>query len=183
MRSINQANVSASEIKKVQIPLFNLSIQQPIADLVNSAFLLQKSSSVDYAKAHQLIESELCLDKIDFRRPIGYMAKFGQIETSRRFDAEHFFPEFELLRATVPLSVKFVKLGGDLIYCQRGKQPIYAAFGLPVVNSKHVQPNRVSLERYRRAVQSTSSVSNIRQGDLLINGTGVLVLLEGPPHT
>jgi type I restriction enzyme M protein len=182
MRSINQANVSASEIKKVQIPLISLSIQQPIADLVNTAFLLQKSSSTDYERAQLLVESELGIDKIDLRKPLGYVAKFGQIETSGRFDAEHFYPEFELLRAKVPVRLQFIKLGGELIYCQRGKQPTYAAFGLPVVNSKHVQPNRVSLERYRKAVPNISSISNIRTGDLLINGTGIGTIGRAAPY-
>lgn len=78
--------------------------------------------------------------------------------------------------------MKFVKLGGDLVYCQRGKQPIYSSFGLRVVNSKHVQPNRISLDQFRTAMQSPFSASNIKLGDLLFNGTGVGTIGRAAPY-
>ena len=83
--------------------------------------------------------------------------------------------------------INVLKLGSgrDLIYCQRGKQPIYSSAGLPVVNSRHVQPNRVSLEKYRTAVPAVPNAFtslNIKQGDLLLNGTGVGTIGRAAPY-
>jgi type I restriction enzyme M protein len=97
-------------------------------------------------------------------------------------DAEHFYPEFESLKAKAPKKVRFVKLRQDLVYCQRGKQPIYARSGLRVINSKHVQVNRLSIDDCRTAIPSSFPGSNIRNGDLLLNGTGVGTIGRAAPY-
>jgi type I restriction enzyme, S subunit len=81
MRSINQANVSGSEIRKVLIPLLDLEIQRAIADLVNASHLKAIQSKYDYSQAQQILESELCLDKLIFQKPMGYTARFSDLET------------------------------------------------------------------------------------------------------
>ncbi|HEX8706966.1 MAG TPA: hypothetical protein VF723_01785 [Pyrinomonadaceae bacterium] len=110
------------------------------------------------------------------------MPQFSELELSGRIDAEHFFPEYEFLRENAPSSAKFIMLGSELTYCQRGKQPIYTRHGLPVVNSKHVQPNRVSVEDCKKAMPNPFSVSNIKTSDLLLNGTGIGTIGRAAPY-
>ena len=92
MRSINQANVSGSEIRKVQIPHIDLSDQQGAADVLNEAHSLKDGSEELYAKAQQLLDSELGLDKLNFQKPIGWTACASDLANSRRSDAEFYDP-------------------------------------------------------------------------------------------
>lgn len=172
MRSINQANVSGSEIRRVLIPVFDLSIQQEVANLVNASFQATKESQSAYNQAQQLLESELGIDKLSFKKPVSYLAKFSELELSRRFDPEHFYPAFYDFVYNLPKHIKLVPLATQLSFCQRGKQPIYSTHGLPVINSKHVQTNKVLLEGNRTALANPIADFQIRFGDILMNGTG-----------
>ena len=172
MRSINQANVSGSEVRKILIPIFAPEIQERIAKLVNASYQVSKESEAAYTQAQQLLESELGLDKLRFDKPVGYTARFSDLELSRRIDSEHYYPAFENLKANLPRGVRLVPLGPLLNFCQRGKQPIYSDHGLPVLNSKHVLENKLILEGNRYAKPNPVLSLQIQYGDVLINGTG-----------
>lgn len=66
MRSINQANVSGSEIRKVLIPEVDAAEQQPVADLVNQGFATLRDSERSYRRAEQRLEAELGLNAVKF---------------------------------------------------------------------------------------------------------------------
>lgn len=68
--------------------------------------------------------------------------------------------------------MQLVPLGSILSFCQRGKQPIYASNGLPVLNSKHILENKITLEGNRYAKPNPVAGLQIQYGDVLINGTG-----------
>jgi type I restriction enzyme S subunit len=90
MRSINQANVSGSEVRKILIPLPKQAVQQEIANLVNAAFSKQRESLAKYDEAKQLLESELELDKLTFEKPVGYTTRLSKVTSSSRIDAGYF---------------------------------------------------------------------------------------------
>jgi type I restriction enzyme M protein len=118
--------------------------------------------------------SDLELSRIDaeFYKPVGYTARFSDLEQSRRADPEHFYPAFQNLVAGLPNSIHLVPLGPQLNFCQRGKQPHDTDKGWPVINSKHVQNNRVVFEDNRSAILNNGNDPQIRYGDILMNGTG-----------
>ena len=182
MRSINQANVSGSEVRKILIPVLPLSVQQEIADLVNAGFMRQRQGLASYAQAHKLLEAELGLDKFRFQKPVGYTARLSEIEGSRRFDAEYYFPSFLAFRSGLPHGISLSPLSDYLDFCQRGKQPNYSKTGLPVINSKHVQPNRVLNEGNRLARPNPDANLQIRSGDTLLNGTGRGTIGRAAPY-
>jgi len=131
-----------------------------------------KISRSSYTYAQQILDSELGLNRLTFQKPVGFIAQLSNIETSRRFDSEHYFPAFRAFCDSLPPRVKLSPLSNHLDFCQRGKQPIYAKAGLPVINSKHVEKNRVVLEGNRFALANPVADLQIRYGDTLINGTG-----------
>lgn len=65
------------------------------------------------------------------------------------------------------------RLGDQLLFNARGKQPEYADKGLPVINSKHVLRNEVRYDDDNRRCVFDDDSLLIRSGDVLINGTGV----------
>ena len=82
----------------------------------------------------------------------------------------------------MPKRVQMVRLAGLLSFCQRGKQPIYSEEGLPVLNSKHVLENKITLEDNRRAMPSIATDWQIRYGDVLLNGTGRGTIGRAAPY-
>ncbi len=182
MRSINQANVSGSEVRKILIPVLPLAVQKEVADLVNAAFMRQREGLNSSVLAQRLLESALGLDSLDFDKPVGYSTSFSAISASRRFDSEHYFPAFGAFRSGLPSSILLSPLSYSLDFCRRGKQPMYSSAGLPVLNSKHVQPNRVLLEGNRRARPNQDANLQIRFGDTLLNGTGRGTIGRAAPY-
>ncbi len=88
MHSINQANVSAAELKRILIPLIEIEKQEVVAELVNRAFNLKKTSIDLYAQATKLLEDALGLDKIEFTIKKSYTATFSEVVSMGRVDSE-----------------------------------------------------------------------------------------------
>ena len=116
----------------------------------------------------------ICLSRTlaEYQKPVGYTARFSEIEASRRADPEYYFPAFRAFKAALPNAISLSPLSNHLEFCQRGKQPMYSRTGLSVVNSKHVQPNRIVMDDNRLARANPDESLQIRFGDTLLNGTG-----------
>lgn len=175
-----QTHLSLNKMKRLRIPL--LSNHQEVEEIVSSYVRLKGELKETYGQAQQLLESELGLDKLTFQKPVGYTARFSDIETSRRFDPEHYYPAFETFANSLPPGISLSPLNRHLTFCQRGQQPVYSATGLRVINSKHVQPNRVLLEDNRFAAANLDSKLQIRHSDTLLNGTGRGTLGRAAPY-
>lgn len=174
--------VSKPQLYSIPIFLPKASEEEFLSSQARDAFRLNKLARDLFLKAQQLLEAELGLDKLTFQRPVGYAAKLSDVETSLRFDPEHYFPRFQAFRTALPTGISLQPLSECLDYCARGKQPIYAKSGLPVINSKHVQPNRVIQEGNRFALANPDANLQIRGGDTLLNGTGRGTIGRAAPY-
>lgn len=177
-----QYQLTLDRTRKVRVYLPSLELQEAIGGLVRQYYRCQRDSIDGYGEAQQLLGFELGLVKLTFQKPVGYTARFSDVETSRRFDPEHYYPAFANFADSSPGGISLSPLAKHLTFCQRGKQPIYATAGLPVINSKHVQPNRVLFEGNRLAAASSDSNLQIRHGDTLLNGTGRGTLGRAAPY-
>jgi type I restriction enzyme M protein len=166
-----QITLPMSELRRLPIPPVPEDVQKEIDSLFWKSRSCINQSIYSYTQAQQLLESELGLDNLRFTKPVGYTAQFSELELSRRFDSEHYYPAFDNLKEKLPEHIQLVPLGSLLTSCQRGKQPIYSATGLPVLNSKHILENKITLEGNRYAKPSPDGLQ-IQDGDALINGTG-----------
>lgn len=92
MESINQANVSGSEVKLVPIPLFDMEFQKRLAAFVHSASEQRYAAESAYAEAAALLESALGLDELDLTPQLFYERRYSEVEGAGRFDAEYFNP-------------------------------------------------------------------------------------------
>ena len=181
-RPTGQYNLNLQEVGHICIPLLPPQQQQTIEQLLISAARSQEASTTCYSEAQQSLEHELRLDKLTFKKPVGYTARLSEIEVSRRFDPEHYFPSFRALRAKLPTGISLLPLSNYLDFCQRGKQPFYSKTGLPVINSKHVQSNRVISDGNRLARANPDANLQIRFGDTLLNGTGRGTIGRAAPY-
>lgn len=178
MRSINQANVSGSEVRKILIPLPDVPVQQEVADLVNAAFHKHRDGLGTYASAQKFLEIELRLDKLTFQKRVGYIAKFSDLETSLRSDAQHYQPRFKQLidhLSDFPLA----RVRDIRSLNRRGLQPIYMRNGeVAVVNSQHLGPKHIDydgLEKTSIKEFATAPEAHIQKDDLLVYTTGAYI--------
>lgn len=101
MESINQANVSGSEVKLVPIPLFSMEFQKRIADFVHSASEQRHAAECAYAEAEALLGSALGLDELDLTSQLCYERRYCEMEEAGRFDAEYFNPRTQNIIAAL----------------------------------------------------------------------------------
>ncbi len=181
-RPTGQYNLNLYEVGQICIPIIPEHEQQDIEHLVLASAVAQETTTICYIQAKQFLETELGLDKLSFPKPIGYTVRLSELELSRRFDSERFYPAFSNWVSNLQRNIKLVPLASLLTCCQRGKQPIYTKQGLPVINSKHVQPNKIVLEGNRSAQASPLVDYQIRHGDTLINGTGRGTIGRAAPY-
>ncbi|WP_295578435.1 hypothetical protein [uncultured Lamprocystis sp.] len=181
-RGTAQGGLILRDIFKLLVPVLPNSEQELIRRFVGNALLLSTQAIALYSEAERLLEVELGLDKLTYKKPIGYTAQFSELETSRRFDPEHYYPAFDDFARSLPRGISLSPLRKHLTFCKRGKQPIYLSAGLRVINSKHVQPNRVLIDGNRFAAANPDSNLQIRDGDTLLNGTGRGTLGRAAPY-
>jgi type I restriction enzyme M protein len=175
-----QTHLSLAKMKRLRLPL--LSRHEEIEALVSEYLRVKRQSTEIYKRAQRILNVALHLHEHSPPKPVGYTSRFSALEASRRFDAEHYYPTFESFTASLPSAVVLSSVSKKLTFCQRGQQPAYRDTGLPVINSKHVQPNRVLLGNNRRAAQNPDTNLQIRYGDVLLNGTGRGTLGRAAPY-
>ena len=181
-RGAIQMGLNMEDLRSIPIPRFEKLVEQEIAGKVRASHNSLIIARQKYETARQLLESELGLDKLKFKKPVSYLTQLKVVEMSRRFDPEHYFPAFSAFCAGLPSNVILAALSQHLQFCQRGKQPTYGKVGLPVVNSKHVQANRVVMERTRTSLANPIHDLQIRSGDTLLNGTGRGTIGRAAPY-
>ncbi|HAU1193386.1 TPA: restriction endonuclease subunit S [Legionella pneumophila] len=97
MRSINQANVSASELKQILIFLADMSFQQDIAKLVNNAYQKRRLSKSLYTQAQELLEKELGLDQLVLEKSMSYEASFSEVVNHGIISSYFYQPKYKQL--------------------------------------------------------------------------------------
>jgi len=177
-----QYQLTLDRIRKVKVYLPDHQTQTVVGDFIRQHYRHQRESVDAYNEAQRILKSQLGLGNLIFKKTVGYEASFGDLERSRRFDSEHYYPAFKAFKDALPDGVALSPLSMHLTFCQRGKQPLYSTVGLPVVNSKHVQPNRVLLDDNRSALPNADPNLQIRFGDILLNGTGRGTLGRAAPY-
>lgn len=178
MRSINQANVSGSEVRKILIPLVDLSVQQEVADLVNAAFSKQRDGFSDFATAQRFLETELGLDKLILQRPVGYAARFSTVGWSETFsagrvDAQCFAPDARFYENWLRTHTQCDRLGSLLLSTAKGHQQTDVAEGsTDYCSIKHIS-SRELVEASKCFPQVDAPLA--RPNDLLLAITGATI--------
>jgi type I restriction enzyme M protein len=149
--------------------------------LVDRAYATRAEAKYKLSKGETTVTAALDLTGWHPPDPLTYTRRASAVSAADRMDAEHFRPKFTALVQRMMLHGNVVRLGDHLRFCERGRQPIYSEKGFPVVNSRHVRGGTVELNTENRfAIEDASQLkldeeerTTIKQGDVLINGTGV----------
>ena len=174
MPSINQANVSAYELKHIPIPLVDKAIQEEIAGLLINSYSERSRAKELYNAADALLEREMGIADVNLPSRNFTTTMLSSVVADQRSDAEHFQPQCEKVLNHLAQKGGTVSLSELLYFNRRGVQPTYGNSGPLVINSKHVRKNYVVLNGNRRGrVEEFDDPVYITTGDVLINGTGV----------
>lgn len=160
-------------IERIQVPRFSNHLEARIGALARAAYETNEAVGQFFSEAEDTLLAALGLEDWTPAEPLSYTARATAAFAAGRWDAQYFRPVFAEVEQRLAATGSAVELGAVLNINSRGRQPLYADNGLPVVNSKHVRTNKVLLDYdNRRAVEAESPVV-IEKGDVLVNGTGV----------
>ncbi len=178
IRGAVQAGINIADLKLHPVFLPSPEVQQVIGDLMRAAESSLKASRIAYSSAQQLLEGQLGLDKLTFQKPVGYTARFSDLETSLRSDAQHYQPRFKQLTDHIS-SFPSARVRDIRSLNRRGLQPIYVRNGqVDVVNSQHLGSKHIDYEGLQKTSTkafAAASEAHIQQNDLLIYTTGAYI--------
>lgn len=189
-RGAVQTGLNLPDIRALFVPTFSEPLKTAIGDCAKLSDTKIKEGRKYQAQAEQTLLRALGLEGWEPPEPLTYTRRASEALAAARFDAEHFRPKFAALLAKMKEHGQVVRLGDCVRFCERGRQPQYANEGLPVINSRHVRANNVVLDEDNRfATEDPAQLKldeedrfTIKQGDLLINGTGVGTMGRCAPY-
>jgi len=172
-RGAVQTGLLLEDMDQIPVARFSGRFEDAIKSAVDAAFASLESGRRLLQLADQTLLQALGLDTWTPPEALSYVRTSGEAFAAGRIDAEHFHPRFSALAQVMLVKGNCKRLGDQLIFNSRGKQPAYADEGLPVINSKHVLRNEVRLDDENRKAAFDDDSLLIQSGDVLINGTGV----------
>lgn len=93
--SINQSNVNAEELKRVEIPLVSTRLQLKITSIFDDTFNFIQESEEKYKEAETLLVSELGLMNWQPTHQLSFIKNYSNIQKVERIDAEYYQPKYE----------------------------------------------------------------------------------------
>ncbi len=93
--SINQSNVNAEELKRVEIPLVSKELQARITSSFDSAFSRVQASEAKYAEAQDILLEELGLADWRPTQQLSFVKSFSDLAQAERMDADYFQPKYD----------------------------------------------------------------------------------------
>jgi restriction endonuclease S subunit len=172
-----QGHINLKILEDYFLPILNNTIQKEISNIVKQAYYAKRLSENSYQQAQQLLESQLGLDKLKFKKPVGYIAKFSELEVARRADPQHFQPRFDCVIKHFsnfnPKRIRDIRL-----YNRRGVQPVYDDGPFAVVNSQHIGQHHIdydSLKKTSEVAFTAFPEAHVQKNDLLIYTTGAYI--------
>lgn len=103
------AYVSKPELYRIPIPIFSKHEETHINKLVEQSFFLQNQSQSLYQQATDLLNKELGLDNIKFENKKTYTARFSEVVSNNRSDADYYQTKFRQLESHIQ-SIQSVSL-------------------------------------------------------------------------
>lgn len=176
-----QLNLFISKINTIIVPRFSEKFETAVSNTVLEARTLRKNGGELTKQAEALLLSALELEQWQPPEALTYERNAKEVFEAGRLDAQFFQSKYADLAEQLNATGRAVKLGSLLIRNDRGKQPIYALYGIPVVNSKHVMAGQVNISDDNRFSEESTGIT-IQNGDVVINGTGVGTIGRAAPY-
>ena len=169
-------------LRNLPVIVASENVQAGIEELLRAADALSVDVKSAMLEAEATLLTALGLAAWSPPEPLSYTARAAEAFSAARLDAQYFRPKYSEAIALLHAKGNAVELGKLVKLNSRGRQPIYADAGLPVINSKHVRTNHVNLNDDNRFGEVDKSPVVIKNGDVLLNGTGVGTIGRAAPY-
>jgi len=171
--SINQSNVNAEELKRVEIPLIDSELQKQIKNAFDKAFVLINQSEAIYKESESLLLSELGLLEWRPKHCLSFVRKYSETEQAGRFDAEYFQPKYdEIVKAMKKYKGGWDTLGNlvSVKKCVEVGSGEYQDEGIPFVRVSNLSTFEVTEEKYiSEKLYSEIKQHQPKQGEILFS--------------
>tara|TARA_Y100001970_G_C14250829_1_gene871744 strand:+ start:2626 stop:4008 length:1383 start_codon:yes stop_codon:yes gene_type:complete len=174
----NQTNVSAAQLKKIPIPIFDKKFQMKIKENfeVSSTKLTQAKNI--YAEAEKIFYKSLGLDNWSPKENLYYVEKYQNIFKKKRIDAEHFHPKFKDMFNKISSKIKFNKIK-NIAKFAKGVEPgssNYVDVGIPFFRVSNItkfglQENNIMFIR-NEMYNNLKEDYNPKKGEILLSKDG-----------
>ncbi len=175
-QSINQTNVNPEEVKQIDIPLLNKSIQEKIKFYFDNAIYKLSESGKLYVKAENILLEAIGLKYFQPNKEPSNIKSFKEsFLTIGRLDAEYYQKKYDDLTDKIT-SQKYKRIKEIRTDNFRGLQPVYAEDGeLNVINSKHILEKGLDYENFEKTSSAYWEIqkrARVYKGDILTYTTG-----------
>ena len=178
-RGAVQMGLILKDLSRIRVPKFSDVNQAQIETLVQNSISVNRQSKTLYSQAQHLLESELGLDKLSFRKPVGYTARFSELEQSRRLDPEYFNPVASSIVEIIS-SFNHVRLGAN---CSVGngfpwnsKKFLEDNAGEPIVRIRNIRPSHIEIEELTSIIPEYArkiGYPKAKVGDVVVGMDGI----------
>lgn len=167
------------DLARIRIPTISENARLGISKLIDGALAANSTSRANFAKAKQLLNSELGLDKLTLRKQVGYVAQASSVADSRRTDAEYYNPSArEIVQRITALQHTTVR---ESFNVQGGFPWNSAKFlpdnsGEPVVRIRNIRPDYIvpsELTSIDAAYANSVGVLKAQRGDVVVGMDGI----------
>jgi len=188
-RGAVQMGLILKDLVRVNVPFFDKAEANQIENIVKQSIEANKKSNQAYTDAQQILESELGLDKLRFDKPVGYTARFSELELSRRADPEYFDPVAASIVARIT-EFDHIKLGSSFTigngFPWNSKKFLNDNSGEPVVRIRNIRPTHIDIDELtsiEAAYAFKIGFHKASKGDIVVGMDGIKYfyggLLEG----
>jgi hypothetical protein len=171
--------LNLKQIGNLRIPCFTSEIQNEIGTISEEGLSRYFASINLHSQAKQVLESELGLDKLNYKRSLSYIVNASEVEASRRLDSEFFDPITSAIIKKIK-SLDHVKLGENCVvgngFPWSSEKFLPNNSGEPVVRIRNIKPSYIDIEEltsiepsYARKVGFTKA----KRGDVVIGMDGL----------
>lgn len=171
--SINQSNVNAKELKRVEIPLLCNELQTKITLSFDKAFNLIQKSEATYRQAETLLLSELGLADYQPKHRLTFVKNYSDTQRAGRIDADYFQPKYE----EIVNAIKSYAGGWDKLKklttmekCVEVGSKEYLDEGIPFVRVSNLNPFEITEEKYiSKALYAVIKKHQPKRGEILFS--------------
>lgn len=177
-RGAIQGGLNMGDLRTVPVPRFEAGVEEHIAASIRTACRHLLASRVAYQSAQQLLETELCLDKLTSEKAVGYQAQFNTVGLSAtsaagRIDAQCFAPDAMFYESWLQSNANCERLGSLLQNTEKGRQHADLANGsTDYCSIKHISRNEI-VGASKCSPYTDTAFANVN--DLLLAITGATI--------
>ncbi|QEE28209.1 hypothetical protein FTW19_09495 [Terriglobus albidus] len=192
VRGAVQAGINIADLKLHPVFLPDPETQRVIGDLVRAGERALKNSRLAHSSAKQLLEEEIGVNRLMFRRSRGYTVLSSDLASSRRSDAEYYNPATrEVIRRITAKQHTRVRDSFDVTsgFPWNSAKFLPDNSGEPVVRIRNIKPDHIipdELTSIDPSYANSIGAAKAQKGDVVVGMDGIKYfyasLLEGTAY-